>query len=195
VVQPSRQTTASRARRQPAAFIAAAALLALLLALAAPTLLWAYHLGRAGDLLQRGLEWPAPRSADSLPLARDPEALAAAAHELEAARAWRPDHPHAYRLAGHLALAQGDWQAAAGHLEAARARAPRNPLIAWEAGLAYEQLWRASGDDALRAKMVDAWRAAGLDAGALSARAHEAEDAGQAAEAWYARAELLQAGP
>jgi hypothetical protein len=172
-----------------------AALAALLLALAAPSLLWAYHLSAAGPLLERGLSWPTPRLADSLPAASDPAALAEAERHLAAAGRWRPDHPHAYRLAGYAALARRDWPGAARLLEEARARAPRHPLIAWEAGLAYEQIWDASpGDLAPRDQMLAAWRAAGLDAATLHTRAAEARASNRPAEAprWERRAALME---
>lgn len=173
--------------------IVLAALAALLLALAAPTLLWAYHLRAAGELIERGLAWPAPRHADALPAVSDQSALLAAEAHLAQARRWRPDHPHAYRLSGYVALAHADWQRAAELLDQARARAPRNPMIAWEAGLAYEQRWLASpADTALRDRMLAAWRAAGL-ADAIRARASEARAAGRLDEAahWDRRAALM----
>jgi tetratricopeptide (TPR) repeat protein len=178
----------------PGPALALALLVALLVALASPTLLWAYHLTRAGALLEAGLAWPTPRLADSLPATGDAGALRAAREHLAAAERWRPDHPHAYRLAGHVALAEGDWQGAVELLEAAVARAPRNPLLGWELGLTYERLWRAEpGDTALRDRMLGAWRGAGMTVVALEARAVEAEVAGRADEAavWRGRAELL----
>lgn len=189
-------TTADSTRRaRRAALPAALVALAALLALAAPALLWAYHLSQAGGLLERGLSWPSPRQADSLPAVGDERAVAEALAHLEAARRWRPDHQSAYRLAGQAALARRDWAAAARALDEARARAPRHPLIAWEAGLAYEQLWRAAPSDTqLRERMLEAWRAAGLSGGALLSRAAEAQAAGRDAEAqiWRERAALLQ---
>jgi tetratricopeptide (TPR) repeat protein len=178
----------------PRPALALAALLALLLALASPTLLWAYHLTRAGALLEAGLAWPTPRLADSLPGTGDAAALLAAREHLAAAERWRPEHPHAYRLAGHVALAQGDWRGAVEMLEAAVARAPRNPLLGWELGLAYERLWRAEpGDTELRDRMLAAWRGAGMAAATFEARAVEADAAGRADEAavWLGRAALL----
>jgi hypothetical protein len=181
--------------RRPAVLAALAALAALLLALAAPVLLWAYHLSAAGALLERTIAWPTPRLVDSLPAAGDPAALTEAERHLDAARRWRPDHPYAYRLAGQAALARRDWTAAARLLDEARARAPRHPLIAWEAGLAYEQLWDAApGDLTLRDHMLGAWRAAGLDAAALHTRAAEARANGRPTEAprWERRAALME---
>jgi uncharacterized protein HemY len=130
---------------------------------------------------------------DALPAALDAGALDEALTHLAQAQRWRPDHPHAFRLAGHAALARGDWPAAANALDVARARAPRNPLIAWEAGLAYEQLWRAApADTAARERMVASWRAAGLTAAALRARGDEALALGDDPQAWYARAEYMR---
>lgn len=171
------------------------ALAALLLALAAPTLLWAYHMRAAGDLLARGITWPTPRMVDTLPAARDETALAAAEAHLAQARRWRPDHPHAYRQSASIALARADWQRAAALLDQAMARAPRNPMIAWEAGLAYEQRWQASpANTALRDHMLAAWRAAGFDAATLHTRAFEARAAGRLDEAarWDRRATLME---
>ncbi|HWQ11708.1 MAG TPA: tetratricopeptide repeat protein [Roseiflexaceae bacterium] len=181
-------------RRARAAILLALA--AALLAVAAPSLLWAYHLDRAGALLERGLAWPQPRLADALPTVRDPRALDEARAHLAQAQRWRPDHPHAYRLAGHAALARGDWPAAVRALEAARARAPRHPLIAWETGLAYEQFWRAApADSAAHTHMVASWRAAGLTGAALRARGDEALALGHDPQPWYARAAALQDTP
>lgn len=119
-----------------------ALVLAGLVVLLLPWLVWAYHIQRAGALIEQGLLWPTPRQSDSLPLTRDVGLLAEAVAELEAARRWRPDHSYSYRLAGQVALARGDWEQAAAAFEQARLRAPRDPLPAWEAGLAYEQLQR-----------------------------------------------------
>lgn len=122
--------------------LAALALALLLAAAVLPRLLWAFHIQRAGALIEQGLVWPEPRQTDSLPLTRDAGLLAEASAELEAARRWRPDDSYGYRLAGRVALARGDWALAVAALEQARLRAPRDPLPAWEAGLAYEQLQR-----------------------------------------------------
>ncbi|MEN9934223.1 MAG: hypothetical protein RLZZ387_802 [Chloroflexota bacterium] len=176
------------------AVIAGLALLAALVAVS-PTLLWAYHLSRAGALLERGLVWPEPRMVDSLPIMADTGALEEAVRELEAARSWRPGLAYAYRLAGYVALARGDWAGAARELEAARTRAQRHPLIAWETGLAYEQLWQATPSDlAARERMAEAWRAGGFDAASLRLRAEEARIAGRAEEAqrWERRAALME---
>lgn len=185
----SQQRTIAR----PALILALVLTLALL-ALASPTLLWAYHLTRAGALLDTGLAWPMPQLADSLPTEGDSVALGVAQQHLAAAERWRPDHPYAYRLAGRAALARGDWRSAAESLEEAAARAPRNPLIGWELGLAYEQLWRgAPADSTLRDSMLAAWRGAGFDAATFETRAAEAQAARREDEAqvWRARAALL----
>ncbi|GAB4209029.1 MAG: hypothetical protein OHK0022_39460 [Roseiflexaceae bacterium] len=118
------------------------ALAGLLAVVVLPPLLWAYHIQRAGSLIEQGMVWPEPRASDSLPQTRDVGLLAEALAELQAARRWRPDDSYSYRLAGQVALARGDWEQAAAAFEQARLRAPRDPLVAWEAGLAYEQLQR-----------------------------------------------------
>jgi hypothetical protein len=173
-------------------FLALAAAL-LLLALALPWLLWFYHLAVGGSMLERGLTWPTPRQADSLPALADQAALQAAANELEQAQRWRPKHPQAYRLEAYAAMAAGDWAEAARQLDTARALAPRQPLLAWEAGLAYEQLWLAAPQDrVLEQQMLAAWRAAGFDAAALETRALEARLGNRPAEAerWQRRAAI-----
>jgi hypothetical protein len=188
-VADSRRQLSRRAWPAVAALFAA-----LLMALAAPTLLWAYHLSAGGALLERGLVWPEPRQVDSLPAAADAAALRDAQAQLEQAARWRSGHPHAYRLGAYAALAAGDWQRAALLLDEARAHAPAHPLIAWEAGLAYERLWQATPQDVgLRDRMLDAWRSGGFDADTLRVRAAEARLGGRNEEArrWDARAELL----
>jgi len=138
---PQRQTGRSLPVSAPALAAAAAALAAAaLLALCGPLLLWAYHIQRAGSLLETGLRWPAPRQSDSLPQTGDPDALAAAQEHLLAAQRWRPQDSYAHRLAGQAAMARADWATAAAEFEQARALAPADPLPAWEAGLAYEQM-------------------------------------------------------
>jgi tetratricopeptide (TPR) repeat protein len=105
-----------------------------------PTLRWAYDIERAGRLLDAGLAWPTPRQAESLPQARDQQALDQALEYLQDAMRRRPEHPHSYRLAGQIYAARADWERAAGLLDQARARAPQNPLYAWEASLIYDQM-------------------------------------------------------
>lgn len=114
--------------------------LGLLLWFSAPTLSWAWHLNRAGVLLETGLSWPVPHLADSLPTVADPALLETATYHVQQAIAARPDHPHAYRLRGRIAVAQAEWLAAAADFEKAASLQPGNPLPAWEALLAYEQL-------------------------------------------------------
>src|SRR3712207_5993055 len=80
---------------------------ALVLALASaallhPVLLWGYNVQRAGMLLDVGLSWPQPRRSDSLPTERDAAATQGALSYLSAAIRWRPEHPHAYRMAGRI---------------------------------------------------------------------------------------------
>jgi len=109
---------------------------------ALPWLLWAYNVEQAGRLMDRGLVWPAPRHIDTLPQVADGKALEQALGHLGAAVRWRPDHPHAYRLAGWIYMARQEWVQAAEAFERARRLDPAFPLAAWEAGLAYEQMAR-----------------------------------------------------
>ena len=140
--QPPTQPAPATASRRLGLFALACVVLGLLALaiLAAPLALWAYDLQRAGQLLDAGMAWPAPRLAGSLPQARDPGALRAALPYLEAAAARRPAHPQAYRLAGQANVALGDLDAAAAAYERAMAAAPANQLIRWEASLIYAQM-------------------------------------------------------
>ncbi|MGH2544081.1 MAG: tetratricopeptide repeat protein, partial [Ardenticatenaceae bacterium] len=114
--------------------------LVVLLLIATPFVLWAYNVERAGQLMERGLAWAEPRYVDTLPVAHDRGALEDALGHLAAAMRWRPDHEYPYRLAGQIYTARGEWLQAAESYEQARLRAPDNPLLAWEAGLVYEQM-------------------------------------------------------
>lgn len=105
-----------------------------------PFLLWAVNVQLAGQQLEVGLAWPEPRRIDDLPQVRDAAALAQARTKLSAAILERPNHSHAHRLSGQSYLAEADWLLAAEALQQAHDLSPRHPLIAWEAGLAYEQL-------------------------------------------------------
>jgi tetratricopeptide (TPR) repeat protein len=133
-----------RAPRRPAWLAGLLVLVGLLVlaGLLAPTLRWAYDIELAGRLMDRGLVWPAPRQADSLPKSNDEQALDRALEYLEDAARRRPDHPQAYRLAGQIYAARADWERAAAAFEQAHAVAPRNPLYAWEASLIYNQMRR-----------------------------------------------------
>nr|WP_290668104.1 tetratricopeptide repeat protein [Ardenticatena sp.] len=106
-------------------------------------LLWAYNVERAGMRLDQLVVWPEPRFSDTLPTlsanANQADIQAALAH-LAAAMRWRPDHFHAYRLAGELYAAQRDWARAADAFAQAARRAPKNPLLPWQEGLMYEQM-------------------------------------------------------
>jgi hypothetical protein len=123
--------------------------------LLAPTLRWAYDIERAGRLMDAGLAWPTPRQLDSLPQARDALALDQALGYLDDAMLGRPAHPHAYRLAGEIYAARADWERAAAMLDQARARAPQNPLYAWELSLIYDQMRRLA-EQAPREPLMDA---------------------------------------
>jgi tetratricopeptide (TPR) repeat protein len=121
-------------------------LICILLVLAwllAPWLLWAYDVEQAGRLMDRGMVWPEPRTDTSLPENHDPQALDQALVYLANAIDRRPEHPHAYHLAGQIYAARADWERATASFERAHAVAPRNPLYAWEASLIYERMWQA----------------------------------------------------
>ena len=105
-----------------------------------PFVLWAVNVELAGRQLEVALAWPDPRRVGDLPQVRDAAALAQARAHLSAAIEQRPNEPHAHRLSGQSYLAEGDWLRAAEALDRAHELAPRHPLIAWEVGLAYEQL-------------------------------------------------------
>ena len=109
----------------------------------APTIWWAYNVEKAGAFMDQGLAWPDPRLSDSLPTVTDDTALNAALGHLSAAKRWRPTHYHAYRLVGQIYLAKGDWLRAAESYRIAQALDPKQPLLGWEAGLAYEQMLAA----------------------------------------------------
>src|SRR4051812_4422032 len=91
-----------RGRRAWLAALLVLAVLAVLAWLLAPTLRWAYDIERAGRLIDAGLIWPAPRQAASLPQQRDQQALDRALTYLDDAIRRRPEHAHAYRLAGEI---------------------------------------------------------------------------------------------
>lgn len=111
-----------------------------MLVLAAPYLRWFYAVQQAGDLITHAIAWPAPRQVDALPKLVDDTIAEQALQHLVAATDARPDHFHAYRLAGALHAARGDWLRAAAALERARQLAPEQPMLAWETGLIYEQI-------------------------------------------------------
>jgi len=105
-----------------------------------PTLRWAYHVERAGTLLDAGLAWPTPRRADSLPRLVDNQALSQALVHLERAQRIRPNDAHAYRLAGYAYAAQGAWSRAIASFNRAHVLVPGNPVLPWETSLIYEQI-------------------------------------------------------
>jgi tetratricopeptide (TPR) repeat protein len=111
--------------------------------LAGPPFYGMYNLQRAGQLMEVGIVWPEPRLEDSLPTVQDAQAVEKALKYLDAARKGNPDDVQAYRLTGQLYAAQGKWGQAARAMEQARRHVPQSPLLAWETGLIYEQMWRA----------------------------------------------------
>lgn len=136
--------------------------LAALAYMLAPAALSAYNLERAGRLMAAGLTWPNPRTVDSRPRLRDNSALEQALGHLAAAIRWRPGNSRAYRMAGQVYAARADWQRAAEALEQARAVAPRNPVVAWDASLIYEQMWQAA-ENAPRDSLIETLAAGKLD--------------------------------
>jgi tetratricopeptide (TPR) repeat protein len=151
-------------RRGRRVWLAALLGLAVLLALGwllAPALRWAYDIERAGRLIDAGLIWPTPRQAASLPQERDPQALDRALAYLDDAMRRRPEHAHAYRLAGEIYAARADWERAAAMLDQARAYTPQNPLYAWEASLIYDQMNRVV-EQAPRMSLIDTFAAGHL---------------------------------
>lgn len=111
-----------------------------LLWLAAPWLLWLYHIDRAGTLMKEGLSWPQPRYVDSIPAVVDDATIRQALDHLVSAQFYRPHHAHAYRMSGWIYLARGDLERAAAAFERARAINTAEPMIDWETGLVYEQM-------------------------------------------------------
>lgn len=133
----------SLSRRQIALTGLILVVLLLALSLARPGvrwLLWAYNVEQAGRLMDQGMVWPTPRLSDSLPQATDEAALQAALGHLAAAIGWRPDHYYAHRLAGQIHAARQDWFAAVDAQNRARALAPKDPLVHWEASLVFETM-------------------------------------------------------
>ncbi|MGB0384227.1 MAG: tetratricopeptide repeat protein [Ardenticatenaceae bacterium] len=140
-------------------------------------------------------------------------ALTKAGQHLSAATAQWASHPHAYRLIGHSYLAQGDWLRAAEALDRAHQLAPRHWLIAWEAGLAYEQLEQIAGLAASNKSLSvpepvggqlsaihlevpaqrkqQLWQSAGFNAERFMIRGEEALNQNRPIEAlkWYQRAD------
>jgi len=156
--EPESAVAARQALFRPSRLIIAllACILLALTWLLAPTLHWAYDIERAGRLMDVGLAWPTPQQVDSLPQARDEQALDRALAYLDDAMRLRPEHAHAYRLAGQIYAARADWDRAAAMLDQARASAPLNPLYAWEASLIYDRMRRVV-EQAPRASLMDAF--------------------------------------
>ncbi len=166
-----------------------------------PGLIWAYHVERAGRLMDQGMQWPSLPLSDSLPRVSDPAALRRADALLGTALAWRPDHAHAYRLRAQIDLAEGRWQEASANLERASQLAPANELIHWDQALAREQQlgtdWNATLvpelDRVRDEQLLRLWQAAGIDVQQLISRGEEAYSAQRFAEAlrWFKRGIVL----
>ncbi len=189
---PEASVAARRAPFRPAWFVLML-LAGILLALAwllLPTLRWAYDIERAGRLMDVGLAWPTPRLADSLPQARDDQALDQALEYLNDAMRRRPAHPHSYRLAGQIYAAHADWEHAAAMFDQARTRAPRNPLYAWEASLIYDQM-RQVVEQTSRASLMDTFAGAHLIAPGQLVKSLFCSDKG-AASCYFGRGTYIQ---
>lgn len=115
---------------------------------ATPFLFWAYHIHRAGSVMEQGLAWPETRYADSLPSWTDAQDPAKALVHLARAQHWRARHFHGYRLEARIYMALGQWLEAETAIAQARQRAPRNPLVHFDGVLIYEQMMRALEADA-----------------------------------------------
>jgi tetratricopeptide (TPR) repeat protein len=165
-------------------------LMGALLAWAMPTLLWAYNVQQAGTLMDRGLAWPEPRLSDSIPHATDSAALEAALGHLAAAVAQRPNDAHAHRLAGAVYMAMGDWRRAVEAYSQAHALAPNNPMIAWDAGLAYEQLAHAM-EQAPRVSLMEQFAHGGVEAPGVLVRSLFCNDTG-AASCYFGQTQYTQ---
>ncbi len=166
-------------RRSMLVVIVSVLLVCALIVWAAPTLLWAYNVQQAGILMDRGLAWPEPRLSDSIPRQTDGAALDAALGHLAAATVQRPNDAHAYRLAGEVYLAQGDWRRAVEAYSQAHALAPDNPMIAWDTGLAYEQLAHTM-EQAPRVSLMEQFAHGGLEAPGVLVRSQFCNDTGAA---------------
>lgn len=156
-------------------------------------LLWSYNVQRAGAFMETALLWPDPRTSDALPQLGDAQAAEQALNHLTAAMQRRPNHAHAYRMAGQIYAAQGNWQRAAEMWERARVLSPKNPLLAWEASLVYERMVEMG--EAPMTRVTDAWRDARMDAATFTRRGDLMRDLDRPEEAqrWYARAALAEA--
>ncbi len=135
----------SRSALLPRLVLAAAGLLflSILVVKVSPFFFWADNITEAGRLMDRALVWPDPRQPDSLPQIRDVQASEEALRHLEAAMRRRPTHTHARRMAGQIYAARAEWARASELWEHARVLSPKNPLLAWESSLIYEQMARA----------------------------------------------------
>ncbi len=107
-----------------------------------PAVLWPYHLVRGAGIMERAIEWPEPRTADALPALRDAGAARMALQHFQAASDVATPGPNTLRRMAHLHAALANWSAAAAALERARAAQPKDPLLAWELALMYEQQLR-----------------------------------------------------
>jgi tetratricopeptide (TPR) repeat protein len=208
--KPANPTTpAQRTRRLPLRagwLLGGIAALLCLGTLFLPELMWAYHVERAGRLIDQGMRWPDQPMSDSIPVVRAPEALRRADAQLRDALVWRPDNAYAYRRRGQIAMAEGRWQEAVALLETARQHAPENDLIIWEQALVREQQLGINWDSAVAPELdliqdqqlQTLWQAAGLDVQQFINRGEEARAQQRFAEAlrWCRRGIMLnpQAG-
>ncbi len=156
-----------------------------------PLVLWAYHMHHANQFAAAGLIWSDPRYVDSMPQVSDALLLDQAAEHLTAAMQYRPYQARAYRLAGQIALAQGQPEQALAVLEQGRTLAPDNDLLAWDTSLVYAQIDQAMPD--YETAMLKTWRNTGFMSEALISQAEYArlEQRYDAARVWCQRAVLL----
>jgi hypothetical protein len=102
----------------------------------------------------------------------------------------RPEHAHAYRLAGEIYAARADWERAAAMLDQARARTPQNPLYAWEVSLIYEQMNRVV-EQAPRVSLMDTFASGHLIAPGQLVKSLFCSDQG-AASCYFGRSTYIQ---
>lgn len=122
------------------ALIATVGLLVTGVVLGVPLAFWTWHIHQAGVLMDEAVAWPEPRYSDALPQLQNPPLLTTVRGHLKQARRWRPHHFHAHRMEAVTHMAQGNWLAAEGAIEAAVADAVRNPLVQFDRVLIHEQM-------------------------------------------------------